>query len=307
MNLKDIEYIVKIAETGGIARAAEQLFVTPSALTQQLLRLEDELGAPLFIRSRKGWKPTEAGEIYLQTAQEMLKMKAETYRRLQDIAEIKKGTLSIGLPPERGAALFTSVYPKFLREYPDVRVQIHEISVRKQQQMIAHGELDIGFLTLTEYQKTNDEHVYIHKEEALIAVPSAHPVCRYAITNAGISLPELDIARLQYESFALVQKESTFRELSDDIFRQAGFEPILLLETSHLNTILAMANAQLCCGLVPSFHASDAPEGVNFFTLPEHPCWHLVASYRKKTRLNRPARRFLELAIEFWSDQSPKN
>ena len=103
MNLKEIEYIVKIAEERNVTRAAKKLFLTPSALNQQLLHLEREIGTPLFFRSRTGWSPTEAGEVYLSAAREMLRLKRETYHRLQDITDAKKGSLSIGFPPERGA------------------------------------------------------------------------------------------------------------------------------------------------------------------------------------------------------------
>ena len=67
MNLKEIEYIVKIAEERNVTRAAEKLFITPSALNQQLLHLERDIGTPLFNRSRTGWTPTEAGEAVSYT------------------------------------------------------------------------------------------------------------------------------------------------------------------------------------------------------------------------------------------------
>ena len=66
MNLKEIEYIIKISEEKNITRAAEKLYITPSALNQQLLNLEKELETPLFFRSRTGFTPTEAGKIYLK-------------------------------------------------------------------------------------------------------------------------------------------------------------------------------------------------------------------------------------------------
>ena len=65
MNLKEIEYIVTLAEERKLARAAQRLFITPSALTQQVSNLEHEIGLPLFERSRSGWSPTRAGQIYL--------------------------------------------------------------------------------------------------------------------------------------------------------------------------------------------------------------------------------------------------
>ena len=68
MDTKQIEYILKIAEENNITKAAEKLFITQSALNQQLLKLEKELGTPLFHRSRTNWRLTEAGEIYIEGA-----------------------------------------------------------------------------------------------------------------------------------------------------------------------------------------------------------------------------------------------
>ena len=75
MDLKQIEYILKIAEEQNITHAAEKLFITQSALNQQLLKLEKELGTPLFYRSRTDWHPTPAGEIYLNAAKDILLIK----------------------------------------------------------------------------------------------------------------------------------------------------------------------------------------------------------------------------------------
>lgn len=329
MNLKEIEYIVKIDEERNVTRAAEKLFITPSALNQQLLRLERDIGTPLFYRSRTGWTPTEAGMVYLDTAREMLRLKRETYHRLQDIAAAKKGTLSIGFPPERGASMFTNVYPDFHREYPDIIINVSEVSVRRQQQMIACGDLDIGFMTLRENQQTEDEYIKITSEELILAIPAVHPLCSRAVAAGRGPYPELDIRELRYEPFALMYRESTIRECADGIFRQAGFIPNVLFETSRARTIIDIVAAQMCCGLVPytdSLHAAEAmrphgavhrkdatlpegaahrkdamfPKGAAFFCLPGHPTWNLAASYRKGSYLSHPARRLIDLASDYW-------
>lgn len=80
MNLRDVESIVKIAQEGNIARAAEKLFITPSALTQQLQHLEEEIGTPLFTLSRKGCTLTDAGAIYLESAKKLLEIRHINHR-----------------------------------------------------------------------------------------------------------------------------------------------------------------------------------------------------------------------------------
>ena len=74
MDTKQIEYIIKIADEGSITRAAEKLFITQSALSQQLQKLEKELGAPLFVRNKSDWTLTPEGKVYVENAREMLRI-----------------------------------------------------------------------------------------------------------------------------------------------------------------------------------------------------------------------------------------
>ena len=86
MDVKQMTYILTIAQEGGISKAAAKLFITQSALDQQLLKLEKELGTPLFYRSRTDWHPTPAGEIYLNAAKDILLIKKNAYNQIHDHA-----------------------------------------------------------------------------------------------------------------------------------------------------------------------------------------------------------------------------
>lgn len=301
MNLKEIEYFVKIAEEKNVTRAAEKLFITPSALNQQLLNLERDLETPLFFRARGGWTLTEAGEIYLAAAREMLKLKSDTYHKLQDVIQAKKGTLSIGIPPERGSKMFTHVYPVFHAEYPHIVIKVVEKSVKKQQQLISKGELDLGFMTLRNIQKTEDEYIDICFEELVLILPKSHPLCEKASIGTG-HYPELDISLLKDEPFALMHRESTIFEHVELIFRQAGIIPNILFETSRANTIIDIVAAGMCCGIIPDHDSLSHRDEIAFFLLPDHPSWKIMASYKKGSYLSKPARRFIELAVEYWKN-----
>ncbi len=302
MDTKQIEYILKIAEENNITRAAEKLFITQSALNQQLLRLEKELGTQLFHRSRIDWRPTEAGKVYLENARKILQTKQETYRIINDMVSHKKGHLSIGFTPGRGIAMFSAVYPKFHREYPDIVVTPNELSVKKQQALIANGDLDIGFLTLCDNHRTFAEYIQITTEEMFLAIPEKHPLSSYSCQKEkGDIFPIMDIAAMEYEPFVLMYKESTIRQLVDDIFREAGFQPNVLFETANTNTILTMIQANMCCGIIPHYYLRDGHKGITCFSLPSHPTWDVVAAYRKNSYLTHAARYFIELAKKYWN------
>ena len=98
MDTRQIEYILQIAEENNITKAAEKLFITQSALNQQLLKLERELGTPLFQRTKNKWCLTDAGRIYVEGARKMMQIKKDTYNQLYDVSLLRKGYVHRHLP-----------------------------------------------------------------------------------------------------------------------------------------------------------------------------------------------------------------
>ncbi len=300
MDTKQIEYILKIAEENNITKAADKLYITQSALNQQLLKLEKELGTPLFHRSRTNWRPTEAGKVYLRNARQILRLKKDTYNQINDIAATKRGRLSIGFTPGRGINMFTSIYPAFRQTYPDIVVEPVEKNVYELQQMIEDDNLDIAFLTLRQEDHTNDEYILLVEEEILLAIPAGHPLGAHAAPK-GEPLAVMDIKNLRYEPFVLLEKDSTMRALANDIFKRAGFAPNILFETHNNNTIIYMVQTNLCCGLVPSYYMRETND-IAFFHMPDHPSWHVAASYKRNSYLSKPARLFIQMVKEHWNN-----
>lgn len=300
MESKLIEYIIKISEEQNITHAAEKLFITPSALNQQLIKLEKELGTQLFYRSRTECHPTAAGDIYIKNAQEMLRIKRRTYNTINDIADTKKGHISVGFTPGRGITMFTSIYSEFHRTYPNVTVEPMELSVKKQQALISQGALDIGFMTLSEKDMTSDKYQIIMEEEILLAIPKEHPLGKLA-SPQGEPYNTLNIALLKYEPFVLMYKESTIRCLIDQMFRQAQFTPNVLFETTNNTAITMMIKSNLCCGIVPHYYIKKDPDGMACFSLPSRPTWNIAASYRKDHYMSNAAKELIRLAAEFWT------
>ena len=302
MDFRLLEYIVKIAEEKNITKASEKLFISQSALNQQLLKLEQELGTRLFHRSRTNWHLTEAGKIYVEGARDALKIKHDTYTRIQDICDSKTGTLTIGLTHGRGIYMFASLYPELHSRYPGLDLRPVEMNVYKQQEAIVQGSIDMGFLALSREQRTSDCYENLISEEMVLALPASHPAAGSA-NPPGRPLAVINLDLLKDTPFVLLFKESSLHEIVDNAFKEAGFEPSLLFETSNTVSILMMVQSTYCCGVVPYFYSRKYPEGVVYFALPGHPCWDLAISYRKDIYLSSAARDFIELAKEYWENQ----
>ncbi len=299
MDFRQLEYIIEIARENNISRAAKNLFISQSALNQQLLKLEKELGTQLFHRSRTDWHPTEAGRIYVEGAQQALQIRRDTYNRINDIAHSRKAELKIGLTPGRGIAMFTAIYPELYQKFTDLSVTPIEMGAMKQMNAIANGEIDIGFVTCTPEQRTKDCFVKIGSEEMVVVVPRVHPVCSKA-APPGEPFSVISLKELEYEPFTLMYPYSTNRKAVDEIFRQANFTPNILMETSSTSSILSLVGSYLCCGVVPSYYIDESDNRIGCFVLPEHPTWDLCIIYRRNSYLTDAEREFIRLSEAYW-------
>ncbi len=302
MNLKQLEYIIKIAEESNITKAAQQLFITQSALDQQLLKLEDELGIQLFNRSKSGFTLTEAGKIYVEYADRIIKLKNEAYTIISDLTERKAGTLSIGLTPERGIEMFMAVYPQFYSVFPYIKVIPMEIRVRQLKEMILNDSLDIGFITGSDISQSNLKHTLILEEEIVLAIPKSHPHAKLA-NPYDKPLKEIDLELFKDDPFVLMFKQSTQRDIIDPIFENAGFKPKIIFETASNHTLISMVEKGLSCAMVPTYYTAGN-RNIACFALKPKPSWYLMACYKQKKYMSQAAKCFIKLATEYWTNRS---
>lgn len=295
MDLKQLEYIVEIAKERNVTHAAEKLFISQSALNQQLLKLEKELGTQIFHRNRTDWQLTEVGKIYVENAKIILGIQKEAYKKIYDCIEEYKGKLSIGLSPGRGIEIFIKIFKKLHYFYPDLKIEPVEISVFQQQEKIARGELDIGIMTLAEYQQTKDNYIVINSEEMVLITSKDHP-----FNDDPASKKPVNLTLFKEEPFVLLNKSSTNRDVIDKMFEAAGFQPEILFETAYTSSIISAVKGGLCCGIVPYYYAKKNEEHLSYFSIEGHPSWDIVISYKKGTYLSKPAQKFIQLIKEYF-------
>ena len=299
MDFRQLEYILKIAEEGNITRAAEKLYISQSALNQQLLKLERELGCQLFRRFRTDCQLTRAGELYIEGAKNALLQRKETYQKIDDEIRFQKYHLTIGLTPGRGFQMFTDIYPLFHKQFGNVSITPVEKNVQFQLEAIRRGELDLGFVTLGSSQRSSDSFITLGTEEMVVVIPRLHPLGRKA-APPGQPLATIDLRELQYEPFSLMYKTFTNRQICDAIFQKAGFTPNLLMEPSSTPSLVALVRSTLCCSILPRFYADPSDPQLACFALPDHPAWDLCICYRKNSYLSKGAKEFIRLAKEYW-------
>lgn len=297
MNLRQLESIVAIEEYGSMTAAAARLYVTPSALNQQLLKLEHELGLPLFLRVRHQMVPTAAGRIYLDNARQILRIKQNTYAQLQDLAGNYAGEYKIGLAYGHGNDAMLYCYPLFHKKYPGITLLCEENMVAPQLEKVRAGDLDMGLVQLTAPPDSDDQYVLLSAENLLLGMPVSHRLAHLGAAAPG-SLPTIDLALLREDNFALMQRGSTQRQRIDPLFAAAGYQPRLLAESTQNRFLQSMAATQICCTIIPQAYATDYRNLV-WFALPTHPRFYFYAVCKKGVRLGRAMSDLLVLVQEY--------
>lgn len=281
MDLRQLEYIVAIEQDSSISKAADRLFLTQSALNQQLLKLEKELGMPLFERKNHQMIPTEAGHIYLKTAHQMLDLKQDTYKKLNDLSNEESGHIRLAYSPERGAMMFANIFPVFHALYPKIRFTVHEQRNLRMEQLLLNREIDLACTTFTENSKNPAfSYTSCKREEMVLGVPKSHPLAYLAGENSYEDPPEVDLALFRDTPFVIASSVTLSHKLEQAAFNSAGFEPIVLFETSGSNARIQVVKNQIAASFFPAFYMEkDAP--MVYFTIKTHPYWTISVAYRK--------------------------
>lgn len=298
MDLRQIENIIAIEQEQSISRAAEKLFLTQSALNQQLLKLEKELGTPLFERRKHSMIPTFAGRIYLRTAHQIVDMKKETYRIISDISEESTGEISVAYTPETGAAMFSKIYPIFHETYPNILFRIREERVKKMEQLVLQNEVHFAFMTYVEGFKNPDlEYMDMDSEYMVLGLPVTHPLAHLAGKDSHEKLPLLDLNLLQNEPFIMLSKETRMRDMIDHAFAYAGFHPKVLFESISTHTVLNMVREQIAPAFFPQSYVDPSVPMV-YFTVAPAERWTRSVAFLKGSYLTRPEKYFIALGTD---------
>lgn len=303
MDLKQIENIIAIEQEQSISRAAEKLFLTQSALNQQLLKLEKELGTPLFERRKHSMIPTFAGRIYLTTAHKIVDMKEETYKIISDISEENSGEISVAYTPEAGASMFSRIYPIFHQKYPNITFRINEARVKKMEQLVLKKDVHFAFLTYIEGCKNPDlDYMDMDTESMVLGLPITHPLAHLAGENSHEKLPLLDLTLLRDENFVLLSKETRMRDMIDQAFAYAGFHPKVLFESISTHTVINMVREQIAPAFFPQSYV-DPSAPVAYFTVAPSKRWVRSIAFLKGCYFTRPEKYFIALGTDYMRDR----
>lgn len=249
MEIKELNYIVTIADEGSISRAAEKLYMAQSSLSQFLQVYEAELGTPIFMRTSRGVRPTAAGATFIAHARQILLHYRKAQNEVWDIEDLKGGRVEFGIATFRGTYLLPPVLKKFHERYPAIHVEITEQDSISLEEMIQEGLLDLALVALPAvYLKENVEPLMT--DEILLVTTKDHPVMKYVHPAADSSgRPWIHLADTAEFEYILGPKETILGRAAREEFQKLGLKPF----TRNTNFTAPFAAAMAREGIALAF------------------------------------------------------
>jgi LysR family transcriptional regulator, hydrogen peroxide-inducible genes activator len=303
MELRQLQYALQIAAEKNFSRAAEKLHIAQPSLSQQLSKLEKELGVLLFQRNTNSVELTHAGAAFMKKARSILDMVNQLTKEMEDISDMKKGKLIVGSLPITGSHILPRVLPLFHKRYPGIEIHLIEDTTQVLEHLTAAGQTDISLLTLP-VMEPNLAYDNLLEEEIVLAVPQEHPL---ALHTADSAFSPAAIEELKDEPFIVLKKGQGFRQIALELCAEHGFEPRIVFESSNIETVQALVAAGMGIAFVP--HMIAMGHGNTFkpvyLPLKGRPTRMLVVAYRKGRYMSNAAAAFMNVLREAMSDPLP--
>lgn len=297
MELRQLRYLVALAEEGNFTRAAANEHVAQPALSQQIRRLEDELGLALVERTTRRVALTEAGALLVVRGRRILAELEAATAELESLRGVHTGHVTIGAMHTMGPVDLSLVLALFRARHPNVHFTVREQSSEEMAEMLRVDELDLAFLSVTE--RVESRGLGLHQlvsEELVVLLPRQHRLAGRA---------ELRMAELAGEAFISFRQGARLRELLEAAGREAGFAPEVTLESNEAGRVRRLVARGLGVAILPRSDAEGPGADVAVVALTRPSLRRdITVAWREGRRLSPAAAEFLELARETF-DQHP--
>jgi LysR family hydrogen peroxide-inducible transcriptional activator len=296
MEMHQLRYVVAVARTGNFSRAAEQCHVSQPSLSQQIQKLEQELGERLFDRLRRTARLTPQGEAFVRHAVHILEEVDAAAREAGEARALLRGALSFGVLPTIAPYLLPRLLSRFEKKHPGVEVLVHEDMTTNLIRQLFAFEIDFAVVSEPLHERRLAVRPLV-TEELLLALPRRHRLAR----KRAVSFSDLE-----QERFIVMKEGHCLGDQVLDFCSRRELRANVSFRSAQLETIQALVRAGVGVSLIPAMAAEpghrDRPE---YRSLPPpRPVRRIVAAWPRQRPPGRAAAEFLRMASEDLSDRA---
>ena len=286
MDIQHLKYFVEVAKQRNFTKASQILLVSQPSISKMIKSLEDELKVTLLDRSERKIKLTDAGGIVYEQALNILQSVEDVYASVNELVQVKKGTVKLGLMPTTGVLLFPTILAGFKKEYPQIDIQMLEYSAKQLNHKVEQGEIDVG-ITVRPDNPQIFGNIPLFSEELVVLVDREH----WLAERESVRLSDL-----KNESFILLTEEFVLHDVVTQACKLSGFEPTVTFKSSMWDLIGEMVATKLGISLIPRSMVSRFDHRkVKSISITDPPIeWELVLIYRKNKYLSFATREFIQ-------------
>jgi DNA-binding transcriptional LysR family regulator len=289
MELRHLRYFVAVAEELHFGRAAERLMIAQPPLSQQIQRLEREIGVRLLNRTKRRVELTEAGRLFLDEARRALDHAARGALVAQRAARGEVGRLRIGFVGSASYSILPAVLRGFRQQHPGVELSLQELTTSQQLDALIDRRIDVAFVRRPPQRAGITARVLI-EEDFMVALPRTHALG----SRSRIALAEL--ANDRFIVFPRVLAAGLY-DCVVSACQAAGFSPQIVQETTQTPVMIGLVAAGLGVALVPASVRIFKWDNVAYIALrPPRPTTNIVLAWRS-TEESQAVQAFFRQAV----------
>jgi DNA-binding transcriptional LysR family regulator len=252
-----------LAEELHFRKAAEKLFISPSALSQQISQLENILGTELFERTNKRVSLTDAGSLLYTEVTQLFNKLNNTVNNLELLKKGSSGQIGIGFVASAMQSILPGLLKRFNREWPDIKFQLEELNNKEQLEALQQDEIDIGFMRSNQVAE-NMMIKSVLRETFSLVLPAGHPMTARKFRNIG---------QLKDESFILFPNDQSqlYYQQILHLCADHGFVPKISHKAIHAPAVFRLVENGMGLSILPTSLASGQVPGIRFIELKNIP------------------------------------
>jgi len=286
INTRELHYFLTIIEEGSILSAAQKLHMAQPPLSRSMKQLEEEVGCKLFERGPRKIELTEAGKLFQNRAEQMLKLMNTTLSEIKDLQDGNHGTLSIGTASSCGVTILPKVANIFHQQYPNLKFELWDGESIRITELIQTGIVEIALVRFS----FDNEHFNVIRlpKEPFVAAVHAN------ILNTLPKTPYLALKELKDKPLMVHRK---YENILTEYCQKAGFEPNYLCQADDIMPILAWADAGVGIAIVPQAAIGMIPTSNIVFRRLIDPIIELNSAliWKRNHKLSAAGEKFLEV------------
>ncbi len=242
MELRQLQYFVKVAKMQHVTHASEELHVAQSAVSRQIHQLEEELGVTLFVQKGRNLQLTPAGKLFLGRAEKILADLDKAVTEVHEFLDPELGEIRIGFPHSLGLNMVPCIVAEFKKKHPNVKFRFKQGKYNSLIQDVSSGEVDLALISPCPESLEQLTGEILLTEELFAILPPSH------------SLAEEESIRLEQlkdETFVMFIQGYSLRPIVWDACMKAGFVPKIGFEGEETDTIRGLVAAGMGVSLLP--------------------------------------------------------